>query len=203
VLKVSGAELISHDRVALIGSLLNVFCRPSGTLVVFPSYPGLTPWADICRLYEAGDGTMHHAEFLIPSFEHREGSASSRNVPMQMNIKVRMSKSPRKQSIGRGTLRVRPGHPLSRSLIDFSAPNTATWDAGFGRAACGFGHCARGRGFLPSIRVRPKWLRLKAGSAGSVVKVETYAVGEMAPQWCRHKRQNPRPSRAWTGHPKS
>ena len=54
---------------------------------------------------------MHHAEFLIPSSEHRKGSASSRNVPMQMNIKVRMSKSPRKQSIGRGTLRVKAEPP--------------------------------------------------------------------------------------------
>jgi hypothetical protein len=75
-----------RDHFLWSWSLLNVFCRPSGTLVVFPSYPGLTPWADICRLYEAGDGTMHHAEFLIPSFEQLGKQAVG--LPMQINIKV-------------------------------------------------------------------------------------------------------------------
>jgi hypothetical protein len=85
---------VGEEDILTTGTPLNLFCRPSGTLVVFPSYPGLTPRADICRLYEAGDGRMHHAEFLITLFEHRKGSASlPRGVPMQMNIKVRMSKS--------------------------------------------------------------------------------------------------------------
>jgi hypothetical protein len=144
---------------------------------------------------------MYQAEFLVPSFEPQRLGKPAVVVPMQMNIKVR-SQNPRPSTLGRGTLRVRTGHPPSQSLIDFGAPNTATWDAGSGRVPCGFCHCAKGRGFL-YLRSEsgPNWLMLKAGSTGNVVKVKTYAVGEMAPQWRRHKRQNPLPSRAWTGYP--